>query len=85
VDPARLLARLRRGAFDNVAFTDARRLAEATGFELRRITGSHFIFRHPLVPDRLNLQQERGKAKPYQLRQLLDVIERYALPVEENG
>ena len=32
----------------------------------------------------LNLQDVRGEAKPYQVRQLLRLIERYNLHLEEN-
>ena len=39
--------------------------------------GSHHIFVHPEVPEPLNLQDIRGQAKPYQIRQLLRLVERY--------
>jgi predicted RNA binding protein YcfA (HicA-like mRNA interferase family) len=60
------------------------REAEALGFELDRTRGSHHIYRHPTVRQRINLQPHRGQAKPYQLRQLLDVVERHALRLEED-
>lgn len=84
VDPQRLLRRLARGFVHNVAFEDVRRLVEALGFELRRVTGSHHIFIHPEVPELLNLQDVRGQAKPYQIRQLLRIVERYALSLEDR-
>ena len=68
----------------NVSFSDARTLAEALGFELKRTTGSHHVFACPGVPELLNLQEVRGQAKPYQLRQLLRLIERYALTLKEE-
>ena len=75
--PRALLARLARGELANVSFPDAERLAEALGFTLDRVAGSHHIYRHPDVTDRLNLQPSRsGDAKPYQLRQLLQLAER---------
>jgi predicted RNA binding protein YcfA (HicA-like mRNA interferase family) len=45
-------------------------LAEAFGFRLARIRGSHHIFEHPTIPELLNLQESKGQAKPYQVRQL---------------
>ena len=84
MDPARLLGRLTSGSLGNVAFGDVRRLVESLGFELRRINGSHHIFVHPDVPELLNLQDARGQAKPYQLRQLLHMVERYALKPERR-
>jgi len=82
VDPERLLARLARGDLANISFSDMRRLVESFGFELRRTRGSHHIFVHPEVPELLNLQEVRGEAKPYQIRQFLRLVERYALSLE---
>jgi predicted RNA binding protein YcfA (HicA-like mRNA interferase family) len=63
----------------NVRFGDVVACAEAFGFRLDRVSGSHHIFVHPEVREILNLQNAKGKAKPYQIRQLLDLIERYNL------
>lgn len=82
--PSALLTRLAQGQFANVRFADAQRLAEALGFELDRVRGSHHIFRHPGTGMRLNLQASGGQAKPYQLRQLLDLVERHALRLKED-
>ena len=82
MDPERLLARLARGDLANVSFSDMRRLVESFGFELRRTRGSHHMFVHPEVPELLNLQEVRGEAKPYQIRQFLRLVERYALSLE---
>jgi len=38
---------------------------------------------HPDVPELLNLQDVRGEAKPYQIRQLMKLVERYNLKLEE--
>jgi predicted RNA binding protein YcfA (HicA-like mRNA interferase family) len=79
VDERKLLMRMARGAVTNVAFADVRRLAEALGFELRRVHGSHHVFAHPDIPELINLQAVHGQAKPYQARQLLRLVERYDL------
>jgi predicted RNA binding protein YcfA (HicA-like mRNA interferase family) len=84
VEPRRLLARLARGDVANVSFSDMRRLVEAFGFELRRTSGSHHIFVHPDIPELLSLQEIRAQAKPYQVRQLLRLVERYALSLEDD-
>jgi hypothetical protein len=84
VDPRRLLARIARGDVANVSFADLRRLVEAFGFELRRTSGSHHVFVHPEVPELLNLQEVGGQAKPYQVRQFLRLVERYALRMEDQ-
>jgi predicted RNA binding protein YcfA (HicA-like mRNA interferase family) len=66
----------------NVRFAELVRLAEAFGFHLERSEGSHFIYRHSGVREHLNLQSVHGKAKPYQVRQLLKLIEVYNLSPE---
>lgn len=84
MDPRRLLARLARGDVANVSFSDMRLLVETFGFELRRTSGSHHVFVHPDVRELVNLQEVRGQAKPYQVRQFLRLVERYALRMEDD-
>jgi len=64
MNPRNLLDRLAHGQLTNVRFTDAQRLAEALGFELDRVRGSHHIYRHPAIGQRINLQARGGQAKP---------------------
>jgi len=61
-----------------------RRLVEAFGFELKRVSGSHHIFAQAGIPELVNLQDVDGQAKPYQIRQFLKLVERYALSLEER-
>jgi hypothetical protein len=64
----------------NTRFSDLVQLAEATGFVLDRVSGSHYLFVHPDFPgEALNLQSERGRAKLYQVRQVLSTIDRLDL------
>jgi predicted RNA binding protein YcfA (HicA-like mRNA interferase family) len=84
MDRRKLLARLARGAVKNVAFSDLKKLVEGLGFELRRVSGSHHIYAHPEVPELVNLQDEQGQAKPYQVRQVLRLIERYGLRLRDD-
>jgi predicted RNA binding protein YcfA (HicA-like mRNA interferase family) len=80
----RLLQRLLSGS-ENIRFTEAVACAEAFGFRLSRIHGSHHIYIHPNVPELLNLQNVHGQAKPYQIKQLLRLIERYNLAMEDGA
>ena len=66
-----------RNSPNNLDFDDACALAESAGFvERKRTSGSsHRIYKHPEVRELLNLQEYNGKAKPYQVRQLLSLIE----------
>jgi predicted RNA binding protein YcfA (HicA-like mRNA interferase family) len=66
----------------NLRFSELCALAEAFGFDLDRISGSHHIYVHRGIREVLNLQDARGQAKPYQVRQLLDLVEEYNLSLE---
>ena len=59
-------------------------LVEDLDFERRRVSGSHHIFAHPDVPELINLQDVQGQAKPYQVRQLLRLVERYDLGLKST-
>jgi predicted RNA binding protein YcfA (HicA-like mRNA interferase family) len=63
----------------NVQFHDMILLIESFGFRLSRHNGSHFIFVHSRIPELVNIQDVHGKAKPYQIRQFLQIVERYNL------
>jgi len=46
-----------------------------TFFGSPRVEGSHYIFKTPWPGDpRINLQSEKGKAKPYQVRQVVKAL-----------
>jgi predicted RNA binding protein YcfA (HicA-like mRNA interferase family) len=83
--PRRLLARLANGSFKNVKFTDTQRLLSALGFEEKRTEGSHHIYVHSELEELLNLQDVKGEAKPYQLRQMLALVERYNLKLGDES
>ena len=80
----RLLRRLTRGSLHNVRFEHMVDLVEGFGFRLVRTSGSHHIFSHGAVPALLNLQRVQDEAKPYQIRQLLRLVERYGLRLEDE-
>ena len=68
----------------DIRFKEIVALAEAFGFHLSRVSGSHHIFVHPQVPELVNLQNVNGKAKPYQIRQFLQLVERYNLELGDE-
>jgi predicted RNA binding protein YcfA (HicA-like mRNA interferase family) len=68
----------------NVRFSDMIGLVEGFGFRLSRREGSHHIFVHPDIPELVNLQEVKGQAKPYQMRQFLKLVERYSLKLKED-
>jgi hypothetical protein len=52
---------------------------ESLGVELGRVSASHRVFMHHDIPQLINLQSLCGQAKPYQLRQLMRLLERDGL------
>lgn len=79
----KLLERALAGS-KNISFRDMIALVEAFGFRLSRVKGSLHIFTHPSVQALVNLQNVGGKAKPYQVRQFLKLVERYDLQMEDG-
>jgi hypothetical protein len=76
-----IVEQMRRNPSD-VRFTDICRVCEHHFGEPRQ-KGSHVIFRMPWQGDpRINLQDDKGKAKAYQVRQALKAIDRLG---EEHG
>lgn len=69
----------------NVRFEDLCRAAEAFGFRFRGGKGSHRVYVRQGVAELLNFQNVGGKAKPYQVRQLLKVIEDHNLLEDEDA
>ena len=68
----------------NVRFAELCTLAEAFGYQLDRVKGSHHIFVHDLATRPLNFQNDGGKAKPYQVKQFLRDIEEFQLTLDES-
>jgi hypothetical protein len=60
-------------------------VANAFGFVHARISGSHHIFNHPNLPGMLNFQPDGHQAKPYQIRQLVKLVEKYGLTLPRGG
>jgi predicted RNA binding protein YcfA (HicA-like mRNA interferase family) len=80
----KLLKWLSEGHLGNVVFGDIVTMVEGFGFRLVRTSGSHHIFSHPDVAELVNLQDVKGEAKPYQIRQFLRLVEKYDLRLEEE-
>lgn len=59
-----------------VRFAELRKVCEFYFGKSRHRGGSHYIFRTPWRGDpRINIQNAKGKAKSYQVRQVLKAIE----------
>ena len=68
----------------NIRFERICKIAEVFNFQMRKGKGSHFIFTRPGVDELLNFQNIKGKAKPYQVKQLINIIEKYGLLEEDE-
>ena len=80
----KLLRKLLSGS-NNIAFNDMVAIVEAFEFNLSRINGSHHIFENTAIGEQLNLQNKKGKAKPYQIKQFLQLVEQYNLTLDKTG
>jgi predicted RNA binding protein YcfA (HicA-like mRNA interferase family) len=67
----------------NILFNDFIQLVEGFGFTLSRVSGSHHIFTHSTVKELVNLQNVKGQVKPYQIKQFMELVEKYNLHLEE--
>jgi len=62
-----------------VSFNDLCRVCDHFFGEARQTSGSHRIYKTPWQGDpRVNIQNDKGMAKAYQVRQVLKAIERLA-------
>ena len=77
----KLLSQLQNSS-TNVKFTDFITMIKAFGFSPIRIAESHNIFEHKDVPEMVNIQNVKGNAKPYQVKQFLTLINKYNLKQE---
>lgn len=68
-----------RASSSNLRFEEACKLAECHGFTLSRQKGSHRIYKSPTWPKILNFQEVNGKAKDYQVEELLEVIDEISM------
>ena len=68
-----------------VAFRDLERLLIKLGFRLARTAGSHhiYVYVHPRVGRPVNIQAAGKDAKPYQVRQIRDIIEEFKLTLDD--
>ena len=71
---------LMRRSDANVPFGTLCSLLKRLGFD-ERIKGDHHIFTKDDVEEILNLQPKDGKGKPYQVKQVRDVILKYHIRI----
>ena len=69
---------LRAASDANIEFIDLCAVLAALGFD-ERVRGDHHIFSRRGVSEIINLQPRASKAKPYQVKQVRNLIIRYRL------
>lgn len=76
-----ILAKMRASP-KSIRFADLCKVCDAYFGEARQSGSSHCVYKTPWQGDpRVNVQNAKGKAKPYQVRQVLAAIKR----LEENN
>jgi hypothetical protein len=79
----KLLEKILLGTADaNIPFFGLCHLLQKLGFEMR-VRGSHHIFSKIGVEEILNLQPKGASSKPYQVRQVRNLILKYKLAGEK--
>ncbi len=76
----KLVIKLLSGNADsNFGFEELRNVLLTLGFTERKTSGSHQIFFKEGIPEIINIQPKDGKAKPYQVKQVRNIILKYKL------
>ena len=79
---AKLLEKILSGTADaNIPFDGLCRLLQRLGFSVR-VRGSHHVFHRAGIEEILNLQPRGASAKPYQVKQVRNMILKYKLAEE---
>ncbi|MBI4647469.1 MAG: type II toxin-antitoxin system HicA family toxin [Bacteroidia bacterium] len=80
----KLLIKILRGTSDaNISFSEICQLLKKFSFD-ERTKGDHYIFTKEGIEEILNLQPKRAKFKPYQVKQVRNLIVKYKLKLEEE-
>lgn len=75
-DTSKILAQMRREP-SNVRFSELKKVCRHFFGDPRQDGTSHAVFKTPWIGDpRINIQDAKGKAKPYQVRQVLLAIDK---------
>jgi len=73
-----LLKILSGSSDEDISFSELCSVLKYLGFE-ERIKGSHHIFFKDGIEEILNIQPNKSKAKPYQVKQVRNIILKYRL------
>lgn len=68
---------------NNITFSDLQKILTLLGFVVR-IKGDHFIYTKDDVDEIINIQPKGNKAKPYQVKQVRNIILKYKMGGNQN-
>ncbi len=78
----KLYERLLANPRATISFRDFEKLLAAFGFEHVRTTGSHRQYAHPKLNRSFPVQPSGKDAKPYQVREFLELVREHGLYIE---
>ena len=79
----KLTAKILSGRADkNFDFHDLCYILDRAGFDARAGKGSHRIYSKDGVVEIVNIQPRNGKAKPYQVKQVRELLLKYKIDIE---
>lgn len=67
----------------NVRFQTLCKAARAFGFKFKGGKGSYRVYVHDDIGEILNFQNVDGKGKPYQVKQFINIVEKYNLEEDD--
>ncbi|MDO4337067.1 MAG: type II toxin-antitoxin system HicA family toxin [Eubacteriales bacterium] len=77
----KILQEIMSGTKDkSIRFLELQKLLETLGFQCR-IKGDHFIYYKNGIDEIINIQPDGNKAKPYQVKQVRNLILKYQMEV----
>ena len=80
----KLIVKLLRGTSDgNFSFDELRTLILNLGFN-ERISSSHHIYTKEGIEEIINIQPKQSKAKPYQVKQVRNLVIKYKLDIDDD-
>lgn len=65
----------------NIKFSDLQKILDIMGFQCR-VKGDHFIYWKKGVDEIINIPPDGNKAKPYQVKQIRNIILKYQMEVK---
>lgn len=78
----KILAMIMSGFSDrNIKFRDLQSLLDALKMDCR-VKGDHYIYTANGIPEIINIQPDKDMAKPYQVKQIRNIILKYKLSIK---